>query len=107
MLNKDKIKDLINKVEDKDFANFKDIIMKDVSDDVDVAVQNYVDSGDAFDSFKNSRRFTNEANLDLNDVALEYYKKYKKNRNKIQKALEDDGYDLKEIATVMKYIKEI
>ncbi len=107
MLDKEQLKDLVKKAEDKDFVGFKEVIIKDVTQDVDVASKNYIDSGDAFDNFKKSKRFTSEANQDLNDVALDYYKKYKGKTESIEKALEDDGYELKEIAKVMKFIKEM
>lgn len=107
MLDKEKLKNLVQNVKDKDFASFKETIMKDVSDDLEVASNNFIDSGDAFDEFKKSKRFTSEATEDLNDVALNYFKKFKGKHDAIESALEKDGYELKEIAKVMKFIKEM
>ena len=106
MLDRDKIKDLVSKVQVDNFVEFKQEIFNDIEADVDVAGKEYIDSGDAFNDFVNSKRFT-EAKEDINDVAVKYYKKFKGNAKLIQKELEKDKYSLKEITTIMKLIKDM
>lgn len=106
MLSKDEIQGLMQNADDKNFYDFKERIKADVDSDLDTTAKSYINSGDAFNDFVASSRFT-EAKEDINDVAAKYYKKYKNNTKKISAALEEDGYKLPEISKIIKIIKSM
>jgi len=106
----DVISDILKNAQDGNVYDFKEKVKSYIQDEVDVKGKEFIDSGDAFDSFVNSDRFQNESSIDMIDIATNLYDQFKLSKNRdemIKKELTKKKYSLKDISKIMKMISKL
>jgi len=110
MTENDVISDILQDAKNGNVYDFKDKVKTFIQTDVDKRAKEFIDSGDAFDSFIQSDRFQNESSIDMIDIATNLFDQFKLQKNRdelIKKELVKKKYSIKDISKIMKMISKL